>query len=390
MVAAMRILYSHRTRSADGQHVHIRALTEALGARGVDLFMTGPDDFGAAGERALDARAGEGGIRRLLPKPAHELAELAYSVPAYLRLVRAARAFAPDILYERYSLFHHAGVRLARSRGLPFLLEVNAPLAAERALHGGLAFKRLAEASERSIWRAADMVLPVTGALARLVEEAGVPGERIHVVQNGVDEGFLQDPDPRPVRARYGLEGKLVLGFSGFVREWHGVGRALRFLAASDRRDVHLLLVGDGTARAALEREARDLGVEDRFTVTGVVQREDMPGHVAAFDIALQPAATPYASPLKLFEYMALGKAIVAPASDNIREILSDRADALLFAPEDEQKFHGALAALVEDAALRARLGAAAKQTLINRDLTWRGNAARVERLAGELLERRR
>ena len=88
----MRILYSHRTRSADGQHVHISALTEALAARGVELFMAGPDDFGAVGGRALDAKAGEGGIRRLLPKPAHELAELAYSVPAYLRLERAAKA----------------------------------------------------------------------------------------------------------------------------------------------------------------------------------------------------------------------------------------------------------------------------------------------------------
>ncbi|MEQ8935121.1 MAG: glycosyltransferase family 4 protein, partial [Amphiplicatus sp.] len=351
----MRLLYSHRTRSADGQHVHISALTEALAARGAEVFIAGPDDFGAAGPRALDERAGEGGVRRLLPKPAHELAELAYSVPAYLRLDRAARTFAPDILYERYSLFHHAGVRLARARGLPFMLEVNAPLAAERALHGGLAFTRLAEASEQSIWRAADMVLPVTGALAQIVEQAGVPGERIRVVQNGVGQAFLEEVDPRPVRARYGLDGKITLGFSGFVREWHGVDRVLRFLAANGRRDLHLLLVGDGTARADLERLARELRVEDRFTITGVVQREDMPRHVAAFDIALQPAVTPYASPLKLFEYMARGRPIVAPASANIREVLSDGEDALLFAPDEEDKLRAALSALVEDAALRDR-----------------------------------
>lgn len=390
MVAAMRILYSHRTRSADGQHVHIRALTEAMAARGADIFMAGPDDFGAAGPRALDAKAGEGGVRRLLPKPLHELAELAYSAPAYLRLDRAAQAFAPDILYERYSLFHHAGVRLARSRRLPFMLEVNAPLAEERALHGGLAFKGLAKASEQNIWRAADLVLPVTGALGRIVELAGVPAERIRIVQNGVDQAFLEEADPRPVRARYGLEGKIVLGFSGFVRDWHGVGSVLRFLAASGRPDLHLLLVGDGTARAGLERQARELGVEDRFTVTGVMQRENMPGHVAAFDIALQPAVTPYASPLKLFEYMAQGRAIAAPASANIREALSDGENALLFAPEQENALHAALSTLVNDTSLRARLGAAAKQTLINRDLTWRGNAARVERLAAGLLERRR
>ncbi|MEE2690059.1 MAG: glycosyltransferase family 4 protein [Pseudomonadota bacterium] len=386
----MRILYSHRTRSADGQHVHIRALSEALLARGVDVFMAGPDDYGAARPRPLDAAAGEGGMRRFLPRPLHELAELAYSAPAYAKLARAARGFAPDILYERYSLFHHAGVRLARARRLPFMLEVNAPLAAERAAHGGLAWKGLARASETSLWRAADIVLPVTEALGKIVAAAGVPDERIHVVQNGVDGAFLVDADPRPVRARYGLDDRLVLGFAGFVRDWHGVDRVLRFLAASGRDDLHLLLVGDGSTRAALEKEARALGVESRFTVTGVMQREDMPAHVAAFDIALQPAVTPYASPLKLFEYMALARALVAPASDNIREILADGENALLVPPEDEAALHAALASLVSDAGLRARLGATAKQTLIKRDLTWAGNAARVERLAQGLLERRR
>lgn len=385
----MRFLYSHRTRSADGQHVHIRAVTEALTARGHSVFIAGPDDFGAPRARPLDAAAGEGGLRRVLPKPLYELGEIAYSAPAAAKLMRAANRAAPDILYERYSLHHHAGAWLARRRRLPFMLEVNAPLADERAAHGGLALEGLARAGEGAIWRAADMVLPVTATLARIVERQGVPGERIHVVQNGVDTAFLGDVDPRSVRARYGLDGKLVLGFAGFVRAWHGLDLVLRVMAASGRGDLHLLLAGDGPARAALERQASELGLADRFTVTGVVQREVVPAHVAAFDIALQPAVTLYASPLKLFEYMALARPIVAPARDNIRETLTDGADALLVAPDDEAAFARALAALVDDAGLRRRLGAAARATLIARDLTWSGNAARVERLAETLLKQR-
>lgn len=384
----MKILYSHRTKSADGQYVHIRALTDALRARGHEIVMMGPDDRGSAATRKLEHGGGIG-AKSYLPKSVYELAEIAYSVPAYLRLARAAAEARPDVLYERYNLYFHSGVRLARARSLPFMLEVNAPLAEERARHGGIAFKGLARASESSIWRAADRVLPVTRVLARLIEAAGVGAEKIVVVPNGVEPEFLADVDPRPVRARYSLDGKIVLGFTGFVRDWHGADKIVRYLARAKRPDLHFLLVGDGDVRKALEDEAASLGVAGQMTITGVVQREDMARHVAAFDIALQPAVVPYASPLKLIEYMALGKAIVAPARDNIRELLTDRGDALLVAPDDEKALHESLDALVTDTGLRDKLGAGARASLLRQNLTWAGNAGRVERLAQELLEKR-
>lgn len=384
----MKILYSHRTKSADGQYVHIRALTEALAARGHAVIMAGPDDVSGAAPRRLDAAAGAGALRRLLPGAIGELAELAYSARGYQRL--AAKAAGADILYERYNLFYHAGARLARRRGLPFLLEVNAPLAEERARHGGLALKSLAEWSERTIWRAADRVLPVTGVLAARIEAAGVARDRIAVIHNGVGKEFLGAVDPRPVRARYGLEGKIVLGFTGFVRDWHRVDRAVRYLDRNRRGDLHLLIVGDGDACAGLEKMAADMNVRERMTITGIVQRETIPAHVAAFDIALQPAVTDYASPLKIFEYMALARAILAPASDNIREVLTSGDDALLFAPEEDAAFAETLDRLVGDAALRQTLGAAARASLVRRDLTWAGNAARIEKLAEEAIEEKK
>ncbi|WP_375204957.1 glycosyltransferase family 4 protein [Hyphococcus sp.] len=374
----MKFLYSHRTRAADGQRVHIRALTQALEARGHDIVMCGPD----AGEaQKLDA-ASRKGLTALLPAPVYECAEYGYSLPAYRRLKAAAVAAAPDILYERYNLYFHAGVWLKRKTGLPLILEVNAPLAEERAEHGKLALTSFARHSQQRIWRAADMVLPVTDVLADYVRAAGVPEARIEVIQNGVEESFLASQDPAPVRARYGLEGKLVLGFSGFMREWHGLDRIIEFLADSRRDDLQVLLVGDGPAREGLEKLARELGVAGQVTFTGVVQRAEMPAHVAAFDIALQPAAVPYASPLKLFEYMAQGKPVIAPSSANIREVLNGGEDGLLFG---DGGFETALSRLVDDADLRARLGGAARETLKKRDYTWAGNARRVEAIAERL-----
>lgn len=378
----MRFLYSHRTRSGDGQSVHIRELTEALKALGHDVVMAGP---GGGGAKQLHARGA--GMRSRLPAFAYECAEYGYSFPAYRRLRAHARQARPDIVYERYNLYYHAGVWLTRRAGLPFMLEVNAPLVEERAEHGTLFWKSCATRSERQIWRAADAALAVSGVMADRLREAGIAAEKVHVVYNGAGPAFLTDRDPSDIRKRYGLEGKIVLGFAGFMRDWHGLDRVLDFFAARQRDDLHLLLVGDGPARPGLEGRAQELGLSARISFAGVVQREALLDHVAAFDIALQPAATAYAAPLKLFEYMALGKAIIAPDQPNIREILTDEEGAALFDPASPEGFDKALVALIDNAALRARLGAAARADLIRRDLTWAGAARRVEAIAEKLLE---
>lgn len=381
----MRFLYAHRTQSADGQAVHIRELTEALKARGHQVVMAGP---GGGDAKPLDAKAG-GALRSWLPAPLYEGAEYGYSWLALARLATLARNTRPDVIYERYNLFHHAGVWLKRRTGLPLILEINAPLAEERSAHGRLFWKSWARASERAIWRAADAALAVSGVLAERMRAAGVDEDKIHVVHNGVGPMFVETHDPYKIRAQLGLKDKTVLGFAGFMRDWHGLDRVLKFMAAQRRKDLHLLLVGDGPARPELEKQADELNLADQMTVAGVVQRDALPDYAAAFDIALQPAATAYASPLKLFEYMALGKAILAPDQANIREILSDGEDAMLFDPASADAFDKALLKLIDAPDLRGRLGAAARGSLIRRDFTWAGNAGRIETIAAKLLENR-
>jgi glycosyltransferase involved in cell wall biosynthesis len=122
---------------------------------------------------------------------------------------------------------------------------------------------------------------------------------------------------------------------------------------------------------------------------TGIVDRAGVPAWVAAFDIALQPAATPYASPLKLFEYLALGRAIVAPNQPNLAEILLDGDNGMLFEPGNRDSLFAALERMVADATLRRRLGEAARRTISQRGLTWSRNAERVVALAERLIAAR-
>jgi glycosyltransferase involved in cell wall biosynthesis len=120
------------------------------------------------------------------------------------------------------------------------------------------------------------------------------------------------------------------------------------------------------------------LSLDDRVIFFGSVPHEDVPPLVEAMDVVLIPRAIEYASPLKLFEYMAARKAIVAARQPNLEEVLTDGTDVLFFAPENQAQLQSALLRLVRDEPLRRRLAAAARHTIDRKNLTWDGNAARI------------
>lgn len=377
----MRILFHHRIASADGQFVHMTELTRALRKAGHEVLIVGPhlSEGSSLGQTSgLINR-----LKRLLPAALYEVLEFLYSVVALWRLARAAIAFKPDAIYERYNLHLHAGRFVARALGVPLLLEVNAPLTVERGAYGGLKLKRFAAWSDRQIWRGADYVLPVTDTLASYVRAAGVLEERIVVIPNGVDLKMYPGGAERDAaKARLGLDDLIVLGFVGFVRDWHGLPQIIDFV--SERRDLplYLLIVGDGLDRARLEARISELDIGERARITGFVPRADVPDYIAAFDIALQPAVTAWASPLKLFEYLAAGCAVIAPDAPNIREVLSHERNALLFDPADAGELVESLRRLCDDASLRERLGGQARRLVIEHPYTWEHNAAVVAGLA--------
>lgn len=383
--ARLKILYHHRTASRDGQAVHIEELVSALRKLGCEVIVVEPPSTATAGFGA-DAK-GLSNLRRLLPKAAGELLELGYNWFAYRRLKRACLEHRPHVLYERHNLYLLAGKWLKRRFKLPYLLEVNAPIALERSQHGGLALPVLAHRLEVSAWKAADVVLPVTGVLADMLVEQGVRRERIVVIPNGIDlAAFEAAPRRDEAKKRLGLHGRLVLGFAGFVRAWHGLEQVIDFIGEARRPELLLFVVGDGPARDALMQRALDRGVAAQVRFTGIVQRKDIPAHLAAFDIALQPAATAYASPLKLFEYLAAGCAIVAPRQANLQEVLTHDENALLFPVDQAGALGETIARLVADSALRERLGSSARKTIARGRYTWDGNADRVVRQAERLL----
>jgi glycosyltransferase involved in cell wall biosynthesis len=364
----LRILFSHRIPPHDRQSVQVQALITAFLLEGHAVRVVGP------------ATA----VRRPLPRVLQELATLAGSIPAHFRLRAACHEFAPDLIYEHYDSAFLAGAVLARRQHLPYFLEVTAPPAEAGASHGGPRLRRLAWALERFVWRSADRILVGSSALGQAVVATGMDPSRVSVVPGGVvPEHYLPAPF---APAGPHMPGRCVIGVVGPLWDRRGPEAVIRAIAAPDAgptgAQLCLTVIGEGPARAELEKLAATLGISRQVRVIRPIAPALMPHLMAEFDIALQPSLPAHAAPVEIFAYMAAGCAIVAPDQPNIREILADGQTALLFDPNREGAMWQAVARLIDNAPLRARLGAAARADLERCDYSWRGKAARIVRCA--------
>jgi len=382
----VKILYHHRTQAEDGQAIHIRSLMDAFQAEGHELREVALVERSADAPPPKEAKNEGWNWIGKIPRFARELAEYAYTVPARGRILKAAREFAPDFLYERYAFGNAAGVQASRILNKPIVLEVNSPMVLELSKTRGLSFPRVARRQENSIFKRATRVAVVTEVLGEMLAELGVERERILVTPNGVHPELYANPDPARARKDLGIgeHDGLVLGFVGYYRDWHRLDLVIESLNDPVLRDARLVLIGAGPAEEELREVAARTGTDERVHFAGTRKHDEIPGLLPAFDIALVPAINPYASPLKLHEYMAAELAVIAPDQPNLREVLEDGKSAVLVPPGDGDALRQAIVHLATQPGLRTRLGANARHTITERELTWVGNARRVIRAVEE------
>lgn len=321
----MRILYHHRTRAEDAQGVHIQEMVNAFRELGHEVEVAAV----ISKDKGETARPRESKVSRTtakLPPLLCELLEILYNLYGILLLARKVLNFRPHLIYERYALYNVAGILISRLFRLPLILEVNAPLAYEKQKYGNLALPSLAEGFEKWICSNSYKTVVVSTPLKRLLYDVGIPMDHMVVIPNGINPRlFNLDINGESVRKSLGLDGKIILGFVGWFRKWHGLDELLRVYVdyGMQEKNIHLLLIGEGPVSKELEYYTRssDL-IRTGVTFTGAVPREHIPSYIASFDLALQPDVTDYASPIKMFEYMSMGKGVIAPNKDNIREIV--------------------------------------------------------------------
>lgn len=377
MPSARTALYHHRTQGRDVEAVHIRGLAGGLEQLGYSVEIIGPPGVDTDPDRVRPSPAGSGRgawswVSRNTPQWLFEILEIGYNVVQTPRLWRRCRALQPELIYERYALYNAAGVLAGRLAGTPLVLEVNDLVSMDRTRQGKqVRMRRLAGWFERRILEHAHSVVVVSGYLRDRLLEQGLPPHKVRMTPNAVDAAWFDPVRVREaalaLRKRHGLASATVIGFAGSFAKWHGIDILVRGFAelVDEFPGTRLLLVGDGARRGHAEELVRELGIADRVTFTGRVPHREMPEYVAAMDIGVMPQSNAFGSPMKVFEYMAMGVPPVAPRYAPLEEAIDDGKDGLLFTPQDEMGLTRCLRALLEDPELRADLGEAAQRKVL-------------------------
>ena len=249
------------------------------------------------------------------------------------------REFGASLVYQRHDAMLTAGSWLAHDARLPLVLEWNSSEAwtrrnwEARPLHAR-ALDALVAEMERHVARTATLTVAVSAAAAEMARAAGAPPELVTVVPNGV--AFDDVPAP-PIEDR--RDRGAVLGWVGSFGPWHGAEIAIRALAELPL-DVRLVMIGDGPGRDECQALARDLALGERVEWTGPLPHRRALRRLAGCDVLVSPHVPLrgqrfFGSPTKIFEYMAVGRPIVASRLGQIGEVLEDGWTARLVEPGD-------------------------------------------------------
>jgi glycosyltransferase involved in cell wall biosynthesis len=323
---------------------------------------------------------------QFLPAIFFEFLELSYNIYAYFAIKAVLRRSNIDMIYERYALFSFAGFLAAKKYGTPLLLEVNDSAVVER--RRSLICRRLAQKIEQWVFIHALGIITISNMFKKIIVGEGVKPIKVEVMHNAIDPKlFHVDAFCRSnLREEFHLVNKVVIGYTGGFAHWHQLPFMVDVIAelVIEHPQLHCILVGDGPDRPSLLEYVKKRGITKHFSFVGTKPHNQIPGLISAMDIALLPNCNDYCSPVKVFEFMAMGKAVVAPKLPNLEEILTNGFNGFLFEPQNKRDLIDSLSHLVKDEETRQCLGRNARQTVYQKHL-WINNAKEVVRFYRKL-----
>lgn len=375
----MKISYFHYLYGRGTPLNHVGQFSQAVRDLGHDISVNAMNlaPQGATTSTGDSARAW---MKQRLSRYLHEPKELLWNARYLRRELAIVRRERPDVMLVRNNQLTAAEVAVSRIAGVPLVLEVNAPASEARSYYDEyLHLPLVSFAAERVALKGADQVVVVSSPLRdHFIATHSIPADKIHVNPNGADcQRFHPDIDAGPVRSRHQLGEALVVGFVGSFHPWHGLDLLRAMIEALACDKVRFLLVGQGPEWEAFGRSLDRSGARQHVALVGAVPHEEVPNYVAAMDVALVPNLAFYMSPLKLLEYMAAGRAVVAPRQPAVEELAIDGSEAAMFPPTSTGAAIASVRALLADHETRRRIGAAARRKVLA-SLTWRHNAQRA------------
>ena len=365
--------------------MHINGIVEGLRAAGCEVDIVCPVAAGEAGSSSGRFKA----LLKLIPEILFEIMEIFYNFPACKKAKKLASAKKMDFIYERFAFFSWAGVLLSKRLKIPLFLEVNyttyTPLIRKRTR----LLLPLARYIEKKVFKRSSGIFVVSSFLKKQLIGMGVPENKIHLTVNAVARDiFRSSPDSAQIKNKYGLTGRTVLGYVGGFYHWHGIDLLLEAVKniESEHEGLSILLVGDGPVKGQLKDLYEKLGMQSGLIMPGEVAHKDLPKYLDVMDICVLPDSNEYCSPVKIFEYMAMGKPVLAPDLGNVKDIIADKVNGILFKPRDHIGLGKAIKLLLGNKELYTKISLAAREEIFKHHL-WSNNVDKILEVYAKAVE---
>jgi len=359
-----------------GASIHIRETASALKKLDKEIFIVAVNKDG---EVLPDFKVPVYQVSPFTSKKlGSDFRKILTNIKFYLKVKKIIEREKPQVLYERYELYGFAGILLAKKFSLPHILEINGPL-----LWGPkrrFKFPWLANLWEKKIFCSTQAIIVPTETLKEYVMPQGVAERKIFPNPLGASpEEFIPQAQDEELRNKLGLKDSTVVGFVGMLAPRQGLEVLVEAAKSLSPKmpELKYLIVGGGYKFPSLEEKIREYNLSEKFIFTGNVPHKKIPAYLNIMDITILPNMSKYSSPVKIFEYMAMAKPVIAPAKGQVKKILRDGHHGILIPPGAKNELEYAIVRLYEDEALREKLGQNARKEVI-KNYTWAHHARRI------------
>jgi len=382
-------------RGTGAEGVHIAGIVNALRGKGISVTLVSPTNTDPTMRLPENGRKHNyiSSIMHFLadslPQPLFEIMEISYNIIAIPHLLKSILFYRPDFIYERYAFFNFSGALISSILNIPFVLEVN-ELSGHKRVRGQT-FVRLASAIERFILNRSSLIITVSDYLNEEISKVLSTNGVVVTIPNGVPQEWLDvqlvNHSTELLRERLKLKNKKVVCFIGGLAHWHNFDFLLEVFHSLHKKvpETVLLIVGDGPMRGHIESKLQEMNINDNSVLmVGNVNHREVPSYISVSDVSIIPETNNFRSPIKMFEYMALGKPVVAPRMPAIEAVIDDEKDGLLFTPGDKNDLENKLSRLLTNHELAQSMGVLAHEKI--KDLyTWEKHAEKILSLLMQL-----